>query len=107
MRNRILPLLLLALLAVPSPGRAYDGEEEAATLIDGDELDAEAPAPKPCGEGTKVSCGKTTTQTCTEWKQTTITVGFTVSPSGGGLNSTVNYTCAQWTTVEKTLYKNP
>lgn len=105
MRNRIAPLLLLAILAVPSPGRAWD--DEPARLIDADALDAEAPAPKPCGQGTKVSCGKTTTQTCIEWKQTTVTVGINVGTTGGGFTHTTTYTCAAWSTVEKTLYKNP
>ena len=108
MRTRIAPLLLLALLALPSAGRATDdGSDGPAALVDGDALDSEAPAPKPCGEGSKVSCGKVTTQTCTEWKQTTTTGGVNIGTTGGGVTYTVSYTCASWTTVEKTLYKNP
>ncbi len=105
MRNRIAPLLLLALLAFPTAGRAYD--DDPAMRVDANELDSETPTPKPCGQGSKVSCGKTTTQACTEWKQTTVTVGLNVQTTGGGLTHTTTYTCATWVTTEKTLYRNP
>lgn len=106
MRIRNIPLLLLvALILLPTPGRAIaDGDLQELAL---DEEGALVEGPKPCGAGTKVSCGKVTLQTCTQWKQTTTTLGGTVSPTGGGLTYTEQYTCVQTKTVETTLYKNP
>jgi len=106
MRIRNIPLLLLvALLALPTPGRAIGDGDLAALIIDEEGTAAEAP--KPCGEGTRLACGKVTTLKCTEWKQTTITIGGTLSATGGGVNYTETLTCASWKTVETTLYKNP
>ena len=107
MRHRSAPLLLvLATLALPTRGSATSDGDMVAPVIDGEIVESES-APKPCGEGTKVACGKTTTQTCTSWKLTTVSGGLTISPTGGGGTWTTEYTCASWKTVEMTLYKNP
>ena len=107
MRYRIAPLLLATILVLPSAGRANDGDSPGGTALIGAEEGTAVEGPKVCGDGTKTMCGKTTSQKCLEWKLTSTTLGGNYGIGTGGLTGSMQYTCANWLTVELTLYKNP
>lgn len=103
MRTRLTTLLLLATL-VALPGARALHAVDGVSLSTGDEVvDL---SPKPCGEGTQTVCGTVTTQTCTSWKMTSSGGGFTIGTSSG-TNYTITYSCEQWVTTTKNIYKNP
>ena len=105
MRNRIASLLLFALLAIPSAGRAYDDGTLGLPSLNG--VDGVDGGPKICGTGTRTVCGKTTSKRCLEWRLTSSTLGGNYGIGAGGLSGSVEYTCANWLTIELTLYKDP